>query len=582
MTAIEDKYNILLGNGLNLGATVGGEDSLYDGGTRQVYEFGSIYFHPRHEEAFECHGLILQTYVDMFAEQSGLGYPISDEMDNPSVVGGRMNSFEFGPITWDPTNGINTELNADLEALPQVIVKVLDTFPINLTQDNTMSLEQLINSFGLPGGEVVTIIAGLVGDLVFGRLLSSVSSEEVQDLINQAQIQDASYSPPNFDNFLVIDCPDGFDTDSLANALSQWVDVIEYAYTASVAVDPVVGAGNPLFSQQGYLDGISGINVQAAWQRGADGTGTRFIDLEQGWFLAHEDLPKGIPLLDGINKKASFSHGAAVLGEIIATDDNRGVVGISPQANCRVISYHHPKEPFNSAKSRARVASTIVKASHALSFGDVLLLEVQLKGKINGIAVFVPVETDQAIFEVIRLATKAGVIVVEPAGNLSANLDDFINASGKKVLSRTVSSEFKDSGAIMVAGCRSIFPHSRWVEPTPPGGSNFGSRIDCYAWGENVVTTGNEAQPTLVNGYWTAPVFFRGTSAAAPIIVGACLLIQHLQILLRSRSGIVGKLNPFQMRQLLSNPQNGTPSFLVTDQIGVMPDFQKILINEYF
>ena len=67
------------------------------------------------------------------------------------------------------------------------------------------------------------------------------------------------------------------------------------------ASDPnVVATGNPLFNLQNYFDPAPvGIDTRAAWAKGADGTGTTFIDLENGWFLDHVDLPAGIPLLWG-------------------------------------------------------------------------------------------------------------------------------------------------------------------------------------------------------------------------------------------------------------------------------------------
>jgi len=64
---ISDHFQYLLAAGLNLGNTQGSEETLYDGGSMQVYDFGRIYFHPRIGQAFESHGLILQTYVDQFA-----------------------------------------------------------------------------------------------------------------------------------------------------------------------------------------------------------------------------------------------------------------------------------------------------------------------------------------------------------------------------------------------------------------------------------------------------------------------------------------------------------------------------------
>src|SRR5688572_14077999 len=112
MTPIEDKFNALLFSGLNLGSPLGGEQTLPDGGTFQPYEFGVIFFHPRVGEAFECHGLILQTYIDLGGVMSGLGYPITDEIDNPEVPGGRMSIFEFGQMVWELSTGVSEQFDS--------------------------------------------------------------------------------------------------------------------------------------------------------------------------------------------------------------------------------------------------------------------------------------------------------------------------------------------------------------------------------------------------------------------------------------------------------------------------------------
>ena len=66
----------------------------------------------------------------------------------------------------------------------------------------------------------------------------------------------------------------------------------------------------------------SGVDAPAAWAVGADGSGIRFIDIEQGWFHGHEDLPNLIRVLAGINLPASHGHGTAVLGTVIGQDNN--------------------------------------------------------------------------------------------------------------------------------------------------------------------------------------------------------------------------------------------------------------------
>jgi hypothetical protein len=48
-------------------------------------------------------------------------------------------------------------------------------------------------------------------------------------------------------------------------------------------------------------------------------------------------------------------------------------------------------------------------------------------------------------------------------------------------------SDFRDSGAIIVAAATSAAPHTRLVYST------FGQRIDCYAWGQNIRTCSSDA-----------------------------------------------------------------------------------------
>jgi len=166
-------------------------------------------------------------------------------------------------------------------------------------------------------------------------------------------------------------------------------------------------------------------------------------------------------------------------------------------------------------------------------------------------------------FDLIELATKKGIIVIEPAGNgdtsgdpVGNNLDDFKNARENKVLDRTPgNAEFKDSGAIMVAAASDRNGHSKMKS------TNFGNRIDCFAWGENVFTTNNPAE--LPGPYLPD---FNGTSSASAIIAGAAIVVQSIV----EASG-KPRLSPAQMRDILS--QNGTSG----NRIGVMPNLKKII-----
>ena len=132
-----------------------------------------------------------------------------------------------------------------------------------------------------------------------------------------------------------------------------------------------------------------------------------------------------------------------------------------------------------------------------------------------------PVEVHTANFDVIRLGTALGVIIIEAAANgsiyfnLSSDLDQFV-LNGKRIFNRW-DPDFRDSGAIMVAGASARVPHARIFN------SNYGSRIDCYAWGESVYTAGNfpNSSNGAVDRYTNE---FCGTSSAAAIIAGVGIL----------------------------------------------------------
>jgi hypothetical protein len=361
----------------------------------------------------------------------------------------------------------------------------------------------------------------------------------------------------------------------LVTALSAWTGIVEYAYTAPVLADPiVVGAGNPYFPDQGYLAAAPiGVGAEAAGARGADGSGLRFVDVEQGWLLSHEDLPF-IPVLAGISGGPNIAHGTSVLGIISAIDDDlNGICGIAPEAVARVVSYRDPPPEAGDL-----LPCRLLRAARALDFGDVLLIEVD--GEIHDTGIRLPIEIEPPVFEAIRLITSAGIVVVEPAGNGAQNLNETRFPPGAPpVLDRNVPATFKDSGAIVVGACTSASPHHRL------GFSNFGSRLDTWAWGEDVTTTGDRDRPNQRDAYWHA---FGGTSAASAIITGVCLLIQHLQGLLQPLPGRpTGRLNSMQMRDLLNNLFNGTPVVggplgePDTNESRAMPDLGKIIANEF-
>jgi serine protease len=339
---------------------------------------------------------------------------------------------------------------------------------------------------------------------------------------------------------------------------------VDKVYKEFATSDPVVNAADDDYNgTQNYLDAApTGVDARWAWtQANGEGAGVAVVDLEQGWFLGHEDLSAKAPTLiyggnrDGVGGYKG-NHGTAVLGEIVGVDNDRGVVGIAPAVtSVRVASHYRTSDGTD-----LHVADAMVAAVGVMSVGDVLLVEVQRN--------YLPSEVDDADYDAIRLAVAHGIIVVEAAGNGNNNLDTYTDG-GNHILNRT-DPAFRESGAIMVGASVSAVAagaHERWAY------SNYGSRIDCYGWGENIVSCGyGDLDPgTGDNSTYTDT--FGGTSGASPMIVGCALVLQGMY---EATTGT--RLSPGQMRSLLANPATGTPQGVnVAGNINVMPDLRAII-----
>ncbi len=323
---------------------------------------------------------------------------------------------------------------------------------------------------------------------------------------------------------------------------------------------------NHLYNHQGYLESApTGIDAMYAWNKeGGDGKGIKFIDIEQGWNLDHEKFSVGTFPSTGLNFPAFRNHGEAVLGVILKHHNKDDCKGIAPQVNGYVISQWRPDGSFNTADA-------IIAAISKLDYGDIILLEAQIYNCSESESLL-PVEIQHAVFEVIHMATALGIIVIEAAGNgkkslgEGSDLDNFTDGHGKNPLHRE-SPDFRDSGAILVAAASDSLPHKRIRH------SNFGSRIDCYAWGERVSTEGYhfDSSEMAIDSYRKK---INGTSSATAIIAGVAILIQSIM-----ECNYHFRLSPKQMRKILSNELLGTLSSngCLIDKLGVMPDLKKII-----
>jgi serine protease len=452
-----------------------------------------------------------------------------------------------------------------IAAHPRVVVKFRDDLPF--TEDTyTDGAEEYVRKLDL--GPWDRLVEGFPG-ITLTRLYTTLAPERIGELVARAMEADRGYRPPNFYTYFVIDVPCGLRPWELAASLSAW-DGVERAYVESKPAP----APTDYTSYQGYLDpAAGGIDAKYAWtQPGGRGAGIRFADLEKGWKLDHADLldAAGNPvatLVSGENKE-EIRHGTNVLGVLVAQENGFGCTGIVPEATAKVISSWRTPATYN-------IADAIMSACDppVLGYGDILLIEAQVRDAADP-QLYWPVEAEQAIFDSIRLATALGIVVVEAAGNGhettgGEDLADCVE-SGKHILDRDPGNpDFRDSGAIMVGAASSLLPHARVQF------SNYGARVDCYAWGEWVTTTDtdDDASTTGASTYHFA---FGRTSSAAAIIAGAAVAVQGVA----NHTPGYGRLAPYPLRALLSDPANGTPSAdPAVDRIGVMPDLKEIVDN---
>ncbi|HFR4149044.1 TPA: S8 family peptidase [Bacillus cereus] len=383
------------------------------------------------------------------------------------------------------------------------------------------------------------------------KLFNSMSPDKIKELATRGQGRDPDVSTPNLLSYFKIECPEGVDANQLVKELLN-CEIVKTAYidvpgTEAGIVNP---ADEPLFVEQHYLSpSPEGIDIEYAWGvPGGDGAGQSVIDVERGWTLNHEDLTNlQAQLLYGNIRDESRGHGTAVLGIIAAQNNQIGCIGIVPNVkSVNVVSYYNTGEQ-----------DAILAAIPHLEPGDMLILETQ----VNIGNQMLPIEVKPAVFDVIRLAVQNGIVVLEAAGNGGVDLDLY-EANGKTIFNR-LSSSFCDSGAIMVGASSALHPHKRMSF------SNYGSRIDCYAWGEGVVTCYSDTSGDTKE--YTHD--FSGTSSATPIVAGAALAIQG--IIQASRGN---RLTPAEIRSILSNPTLGTMSENpMVDRIGVMPNLRAII-----
>lgn len=325
---------------------------------------------------------------------------------------------------------------------------------------------------------------------------------------------------------------------------------------------PVPGS---FVAQQKYLNPAApapaGVDALYAWmQAGGAGTGVKICDIEYDWNYSHLDVTKAVgsqlipssvdPFLGTATPSAP--HGTGVIGVLASDNNGWGTTGVSHGASLLTCGAYH------GAPASWNVGGAIMAALNVLQAGDVIVLEQQWdysgtarQGK------FVPIEwwnsttgmsqQGNAVYLAIQTAVALGVHVIEAGGNGAVDTGTMTWLPG-------------DSGAIIVgAGGTGLTLHGDRVRM---GFSSYGPRFDLQGWGENVVTTGHNADlhsSEGVNLHYSQT--FNGTSSASPVVAGAVACLQGWWAGLGQSTPIT----PSVMRATLK--LTGTPQ----DSVGLKP-----------
>merc|ERR1719336_2872999 len=234
---------------------------------------------------------------------------------------------------------------------------------------------------------------------------------------------------------------------------------------------------------------------------GADGTGQMYADCEFSMLFSHREFEAARITEEpgfGVDPNRQQDHGTASVG-ITLGGDAFGIKGMANKAD----GYFFSEHPRGKAYNRARAVAAAISKVRA---GDIVLLEMQT-GRPFG-----PAELSQRIWDLTKMGTDAGVVIVAAAGNGNRNLDSSTDAAYRAR---------GDSGAIIVGAGN--------AQHQKQGFSTYGSSVDVQAWGRSVMTSGYgrcTGFPGSSQGNSKYTPSFSGTSSASALTAGALTLFQ--------------------------------------------------------
>jgi hypothetical protein len=472
---------------------------------------------------------------------------------------------------------MTTETRLDIDKPPVARVAVKFRDPVSLPWEDAVERHIRARNLG-PWDLLVRDFPGI--SLL--RSVTNIQPEEFDDLVRRAEKSDPYYRAPNFLSYFGIPCPPNTDAEALARRLRTW-EIVERAWVEIAPVGAAApGPNNGELFRQLYLKPPTGtapnceggIDALYAWSQCGDGDGQVIVSYERA-MAVHQDITyPALPLAGKTDNSGLYStppgHGSAVLGIIAMQDNAVGGVGIAYRLADFQWASPFDGTPVPIRRDALWAAIKYLTRPSAVAYGRVLLFEVQIPSVADYSGSYyygMPVEVYDDYYQAIRLATALGIVVIEAAGNGGEDLDIYLDATGVAVFDPHV----RDSGAILIGACDPM-TRRRWAGLG--AATNFGLRVNCFAWGSGVYTTES-------NGSFTDYAPFGGTSAASAIVAGASLIVQTL---VEKATG--GRLSGLEMRQLLSDPTTGTPATDwppgVQARIGVMPNLRATIDTSGF
>ncbi len=348
----------------------------------------------------------------------------------------------------------------------------------------------------------------------------------------------------------------------------------------AAAVEPP-SASPDFTARQLYLEPPpEGVNARWAWtQAGGRGSDVRIVDIEGAWRFTHEDLTQNQGgVVAGVEYGAVSwrNHGTAVLGEYGGDANGVGIVGICSEAIASAVSH-----------GGLGSAGAMNQAAQRLRPGDIMLLEMHRPGPRHDFDSrsdqrgYIAVEWWPDDFAAILNASRAGIIVVEAAGNGAEDLDDHLYETPGFGFPADWKNPFRrsnrDSGAIVI-GAGTPPPGTHGSDHGPDrsrlGFSNFGALVDAQGWGREVTTCGyGDLQGGESEDLWYTDRF-SGTSSASPIVTGVIGCIQGM-----AKAHGRAVLTPAEFRNALrttGSQQENAPGRPRTQRIGNRPNIHAI------